>query len=84
MASDALPERWQDQWETMNDTTTAEDPGPPLQKWLEETYFDGERKEDLTREDIVQLGQIIGRLLCFEPSARASAREILNDPWFRE
>lgn len=45
-------------------------------------YFDGERKENLSREDIVKLGRIIGRLLWFEPSSRASAREILKDPWF--
>ncbi|KAK9234916.1 CMGC/SRPK protein kinase [Lipomyces kononenkoae] len=84
MASDALPERWQDSYKTMDDRIIGEISGPALQEWLEEMYFDGERNEDLTKEDIVRLGQIIGRLLRFEPSTRASAREILNDPWFRE
>lgn len=61
-----------------------ESPGPSLKEWLEEMYFDGERKETLSREEIVQQGEIIGRLLRFEPSSRASAREMLNDPWFRD
>lgn len=41
-------------------------------------------ESDLTREDIARLGQIIGKLLQFEPSARASARQVLDDPWFNE
>ncbi|KAK9237325.1 kinase-like domain-containing protein [Lipomyces kononenkoae] len=84
MASDAVPERWQDSYKTTDDRITGETSGPALQEWLEEIYFDGERGEDLTKQDIVKPGQIIGRLLRFEPSSRASAREILNDPWFRE
>lgn len=55
-----------------------------LQAWLEEVYFDDPRKQDMTREDIVRLGSIIGRLLKFESSARASVREILDDSWFDE
>ncbi|KKA16432.1 Uncharacterized protein T310_9975, partial [Rasamsonia emersonii CBS 393.64] len=82
MATDALPERWQDLWKTMDDKAAAEISGPALQEWLEDMYFDGERNEDLTKGDIAKLGQIIGKLLRFEPSTRASAREILNDPWF--
>lgn len=66
----------------MDDKSAAEIPGPTLQEWLEDMYFDGERNEDLTKEDIVRLGQIIGKLLRLESSTRVSAREILNDPWF--
>ena len=61
-----------------------EDPEPNLQEWLEEVYFDSPQNPDLTREDIAKLGQIIGRLLCFEPSARASARQVLEDPWLNK
>lgn len=81
MTSDTLPTRWTDSFEAMNGGSAAEIPGPTMQEWLEEMYFDGERKETLTKEDIAKLGQIIGRLLRFEPSTRVSAREILNDPW---
>lgn len=86
MASDNLPKRWQKKWDTMikGDVLAAESSQPNLQEWLEEVYFDGRRTSDLTREDIMRLGKIIGRLLCFEPSARASARHILDDPWFNE
>ncbi|KAJ5195449.1 uncharacterized protein N7498_008887 [Penicillium cinerascens] len=86
MATDDLPRRWQKIWDTMNkgNDVTAESPGPNLQEWLEEVYFDGRQITDLTRKDIARLGKIIGRLFYFEPSARASARQILDDPWFNE
>lgn len=57
--------------------------GGTLQDWLEETYFDEDKKQDLTRQDIKTLGRIVARMLRFEPSTRASAREILDDPWLR-
>lgn len=86
MASDDLPERWQRAWETMyaEDDIAKESAGLNLQEWLEEVYFDGPQSPDLTREDIARLGQIVGRLLHLEPSARASARQILENPWFNE
>ncbi|KAJ5824273.1 hypothetical protein N7447_006613 [Penicillium robsamsonii] len=87
MVTDELPERWQDKWKAMmktGDTMATESTGPNLQEWLEEVYFDGPLSPDLTREDIVRLGQIVRRLLHFEPSVRASARQVLNDPWFNE
>ncbi|KAJ5172788.1 protein kinase [Penicillium capsulatum] len=86
IATDDLPERWQNIRETMNagDSKTTEITGPSLQQWLEDMYFDCALKPNLTREAIASLGHIIGRLLRLEPSARASARDILNDPWFKE
>jgi serine/threonine-protein kinase SRPK3 len=86
MATNELPDRWQDKWDTMNtgDAMATESTGPNLQEWLEEVYFDGPLSPDLTREDIVRLGQIVGRLLHFKPSARASARQVLDDPWLNE
>ncbi|EGC43880.1 protein kinase [Histoplasma capsulatum var. duboisii H88] len=86
MASDDIPERWQGIWDTMNtgDGRATENTGSNLQEWLEEVYFEGLKSPDLTREDIVRLGQIIGKLLKFEPSARASARQVLDDPWFNK
>ncbi|GAQ39530.1 unnamed protein product [Aspergillus niger] len=84
MAGEALPDRWVPLWESMRGEDVTEDGGPGLQEWLEEMYFDGERKEDLSRDDIVELGRIIRKLLRFEPGARTSVEEILNDPWFRD
>lgn len=86
IASDDLPKRWQKIWDAMNkgDDVTAKSPGPNLQEGLEEVYFDGRQSPDLTKEGIIKLGKIIGRFLCFEPSARASERRILDDLWFNE
>ena len=86
VTSDDLPKRWRSMWDKMRAEydRTAETTGPNLQGWLEEVYFGGPQRPDLTREDIARLGEIIGRLLHFEPSARASARQILDDPWFNE
>lgn len=86
MASDDLPERWSEIWDTMekDDAVISESPGLNLQEWLEELYFDERRTPDLTRDDIGSLGKLIARLLCFQPSARASAKQILDDPWFNE
>lgn len=86
MASDDLPERWQRIWETMNvgGGGTTGNTGPSLQEWLEEVYFEDQENPDLTGEDITRLGQIIGKLLRFEPATRAPARQVLDDPWFNE
>jgi serine/threonine-protein kinase SRPK3 len=83
-ASDELPERWQQKWRTMDSTWTGDRTTNNLQEWLEETYFDGLRNEDLTREDIIRVGALVLRLLRFEPSTRASAQETLEDPWFED
>ncbi|GES57037.1 kinase-like protein [Aspergillus terreus] len=84
MTNETLPKNWLDQWRKMSGDCSGDSAGPGLQDWLEEMYFDGERKADLTGDDIVQLGRIIRKLLRFEPSARASVKEVLNDPWFRD
>ncbi|KAH8730405.1 kinase-like domain-containing protein [Phaeosphaeriaceae sp. PMI808] len=81
-ASDELPRRWQKKWRTLDSAWTGDKMENSLQEWLEETYFDGVRKEDLTREEIFKVGALVRRLLRFEPSTRASAQEILQDPWF--
>jgi serine/threonine-protein kinase SRPK3 len=51
MASDDLPKRWQNIWDTMDkgEDVTAGSSEPNLQEWLEEVYFDGRRTPDLTR-----------------------------------
>ncbi|CAG8933178.1 unnamed protein product [Penicillium salamii] len=85
MTSDDLPGRWHCMWNEMNAGASGNfEPGPNLQEWLEEVYFDGTLTPDLTAEDIVRLGQIIAKLLRFETSTRASARKVLDDPWFSE
>jgi hypothetical protein len=67
----------------MDSASPGEKSGYTLQEWLEEMYFDGERNEDLTREDILKIGELVRKMLRFEPSMRVSAREVLQDPWFK-
>lgn len=64
-----------------------EDPTYTLQTWLEETYFNndsggGEKRTDLSREEIFQVGKVIERMLRLEPGDREEAREVLRDEWF--
>jgi serine/threonine-protein kinase SRPK3 len=68
----------------MDSTWTGDPTENNLQGLLEETYFDGDRNEDLTHEGIVKVGALVRRLLRFEPSTRASAQEILQDPWLND
>lgn len=86
-ASDEMPERWQQKWRIMKSRVEEEEENEDkmeynLQSWLEESYFDGVRKEDLSREEIGKLGALLRRLLRFEPATRASTQEILQDPFF--
>ena len=82
--SDDLPDRWKMDWHVMEQTLDESDPTSSLQEWLEEMYFDGERREDLSREDNMRVGALIRSMLRMEPSARASAKEVIQDAWFRE
>ncbi|KAF1821332.1 serine protein kinase [Dissoconium aciculare CBS 342.82] len=83
MASDKLPDRWQPLWQSMRTSAAHNDDDDiSLETWLEESYFDGQRPVDLTKNEIVQFCKIVRRLLLFEPSSRASAAEIAQDPWF--
>jgi serine/threonine-protein kinase SRPK3 len=84
MASDDLPERWQKSWRDMEAASPGEVSKVTLQSWLEDMYFDGERREDFDREEIRQLGRLVAKMLRFEPCSRASAEEILHDSWFKD
>ncbi|KAJ6048929.1 uncharacterized protein N7446_011612 [Penicillium canescens] len=87
MASDILPARWHNSWDTMKekDSETPETRRSPApREWLEEVYFDGEQEQNVTPEYITRLGQAIGKLLYFAPCARASTTEVSHDPWFNE
>ncbi|CAA9962520.1 serine protein kinase [Pyrenophora teres f. maculata] len=81
--SDELPERWQQKWRTMDSEWTGKSENK-FQEWLEESYFYNERKQGLTREDVIKVGALVCRLLRFEPSTRASVQEVQQDPWLRD
>ncbi|KAL8658697.1 MAG: hypothetical protein Q9202_007474 [Teloschistes flavicans] len=82
-----LPERWQEPWRHMRDSAAkAVELGQnsPLQEWLEEVYFNAQKDQSLSRNDIEAAGNLIRRFIQFEPSERISAREALEDPWFED
>jgi serine/threonine-protein kinase SRPK3 len=81
---DDLPQRWHEKYRTIVKEWTGEKPNSRLQKWLEEVYFDDRKRQVFTREDIVKIGDLVRKLLRFEPSTRASVDEILQDPWFTD
>jgi hypothetical protein len=51
---------------------------------VEKAYLEGNRSKDFSQKDIEKVGAIVGRLLVFEPNARASAADVLRDSWFHE
>ncbi|KAK7509352.1 kinase-like domain-containing protein [Phyllosticta citriasiana] len=58
--------------------------GRPLQERLEEISSANGKMLGLSREEMANVGEIIGKMLRIDTSGRASAAEILEDPWFRD
>ncbi|KAI1130751.1 kinase-like domain-containing protein [Nemania abortiva] len=86
-STDELPERWQAKWQLIQDKQVQyddDDPTRTLQEWLEEVYFDTQRRCELTKQDIDKIGELVRLLLRWEPARRSSAKDIANDPWFRD
>jgi serine/threonine-protein kinase SRPK3 len=76
---DDLPDRWKRDWHVMEGILSDHSSTCSLQDWLGEMYFDGEGREDMSREDIVRVGVLIGSMLRMEPSARAPAKVVVQD-----
>jgi len=81
--NDDLPDRWRTEWHAIKGSLSDNSSTCSLQDWLEEMYFDGERREDISREDIVRVGVLIGSMLRMGPSNRASAKAVVQDAWFQ-
>ncbi|KAI1055754.1 hypothetical protein LB506_009215 [Fusarium annulatum] len=83
LIDDELPSRWQAKWQAMQGTPTQpDDDGMKLHSWLEEVYFDSDKKPEFTKNDIKRAAELIARLMRFEPSLRASPNDILAESWF--
>ncbi|KAF2223277.1 kinase-like domain-containing protein [Elsinoe ampelina] len=83
MIKDDFPDQWQEKRRQI-ERQAPESPSSTLQQWLNVVYFESEDKADFSRSEIEQVGHIIARLMKFEPGNRASADDILQDPWFAE
>ncbi|TGJ82074.1 hypothetical protein E0Z10_g6685 [Xylaria hypoxylon] len=84
-SADELPTRWKGKWHEIEKT------GPTLlhrsiefRQWFERVYYQHGCEKELTERDVAKVVDIIERMLKFEPLARAEAKEILEDPWFKE
>ncbi|KAH7311452.1 kinase-like domain-containing protein [Stachybotrys elegans] len=81
---DGVPMRWQRKWQEMQAKIRPQDPMYTLQQWLEEVYFENDRETGFTADEIRQLGELVSSMLKIEPSRRATARQVLDSPWFKE
>lgn len=82
-STDGLPDQWQEKWRAMEKGTFDDDAPCTLQGWLEEVYFDEDRRFEFTKQDITKVCELVGRMLKFEPSSRATPKDILDDSWFQ-
>ncbi|KFH40238.1 Serine/threonine-protein kinase-like protein [Hapsidospora chrysogenum ATCC 11550] len=93
-AADRLPERWIERANRLREPVgggtdqaggkrdAALDTEQALQQWLEEVYFDdGRKKAELSLEDIRKVGDLVRKMLWFEPSSRETASRLLTDTW---
>ncbi|KAI1178993.1 kinase-like protein [Nemania sp. FL0916] len=55
-----------------------------LQECLERAYYFDERRRELTEQDLAKIGDLVRRLLRWEPADRSSAKDIANDLWFQQ
>ncbi|KAJ8127684.1 hypothetical protein O1611_g5952 [Lasiodiplodia mahajangana] len=87
LAPDKLPGRWEEQWRDMEKKKGLrplyEGKPPTLHELLEKAYFDRGRHPQLTKQDLTKIGDLIGPMLEYEPSARPSAEKVLNGLGFR-
>lgn len=81
---DELPDRWREKLDAMGMGRTGSTSDTPctLLDWLEDIYFDDNKVSEFTRQDIARVCELVTRMLKFEPSSRASAKEITDHPWF--
>ena len=91
---DTVPERWQEQCEQNLKEyaafaaayATGEEGDAKvqtLQEMFEQIYFDGPRTAKFRKKDVRAIGKLVAQLLKFEPGSRATARDLLDDPWFQ-
>ncbi|KAI0115513.1 kinase-like domain-containing protein [Nemania sp. FL0031] len=82
-----VPDRWRGKLYRMGIRRAESTSNPPymLLEWLEKILsltFNDNKVAQFTRQDLVKVCELVAGLMKFEPSSRASAKEIMNDPWF--
>ncbi|KAI1173944.1 kinase-like protein [Nemania sp. FL0916] len=81
--TDEFPERWREKWEKMKGNFEGESiTRLTIHDCVQGSYFFKDRKPDFTDAELRTIVELIDRMLKFEPSLRASPRDILNHSWF--
>ncbi|KAH6646076.1 kinase-like domain-containing protein [Truncatella angustata] len=68
-STDELPARWQEKWQA-------------IRNGISKVYFDENKCPEFTKSDIDIISNLIGQMLKFDPTSRALANDILDNPWF--
>lgn len=55
-----------------------------LADWLQETYFDDEKKTYFSKADIEIAGELLQSMLQYRPSNRPQASQLLQHRWFQK
>lgn len=80
-----LPDRWGAARQSVVGDLPAQERTTSLAAWLNEVYLDaGSDADPFSSSDLNAICSIISRMLRLEPAERASASEILQDPWFHQ
>lgn len=83
-ATDRLPTRWQVKWQAMKHDLPEDEGGYTLLEWLEEVYFDNNKRVKFTKEDIATIAELVRQMLKFEPSLRSVASNTIANSWFNQ
>ena len=81
-----VPREWSKRADAIVGDCTDEIDGGSLANWLCEMYFKGGRRVDVdfAEVDIERLGDLLTRMMCYDPEHRLSTEDILGHAWFVE
>lgn len=77
-----VPEKWRAEANTIIGNCKDDIDGGSLTDWLCEVYFNSERRLDFTEENIRRLGDLLTKMMCYQPEQRLSTQDILSHEWF--
>ncbi|EXJ92456.1 CMGC protein kinase [Capronia epimyces CBS 606.96] len=77
-----VPEKWRMQAKEVVGDCQNDIDGGSLTSWLCEVDFGSGRKPEFSKEDIERLADLLARMMCYLPSERLSAQDILKHEWF--
>ncbi|KKZ61962.1 hypothetical protein EMCG_03555 [[Emmonsia] crescens] len=77
-----LPKEWKSRYKPPDTKDFYMEESFSLESWLHETYFDEDKKMDLSKAEIEMLAILLRRMIQYDRERRPSPSELLRDPWF--